>query len=436
MKETAQHIFRATLAAIDLPETLECKLDPRGSTICINGDRLDLRDFEEIVPIAYGKASFAMAAGLDRTIPPQNRARGILVVPSPPSSAPRNWEIFVGGQAIPDEQSFAAGRAILDRLKRTTDRSLLLFLLSGGGSSLVEMPLDPGVSLADFQELHRALITCGAPIEEINVIRRHLSSTKGGRLALAAAPGATKIALGVTDVPEGHEAALASGPTLPDPSTVADAVLIARRYDLVARLPLSLRHAFEKDALTETPKPGDSAFDCTHFMMILGMHDLFHHAHICTEAAGFLCVCDNSTDNWPIDRAADFLLNQLEIFQREQHGRAVAVIADGEVSSPVTGNGVGGRNAAFVLACAKKIAGKNITVLSAGTDGIDGNSSAAGAVADGHTLARAEAKNLDPDDFYSRSDAFTFFEKLDDAIITGPTGNNLRDLRILLAPCL
>jgi glycerate 2-kinase len=432
VKETAERIFRATLAAIDIPETLECKLDPREFTICINGERLDLREFQEIVPIAYGKASFAMAAGLDRIIPPQNRARGILVVPSPPARAPRNWEVFVGGHPIPNEQSFAAGRAILDRLQRTSDRSLIIFLLSGGGSSLVELPLELAVSLADFQQLHRALVTCGAPIEEINVIRRHLSATKGGRLAQAAARGATKIALGVTDVPEGHDAALASGPALPDPSTVADALRIARNYDLVARLPLTLRHAFEKNALIETPKAGDPAFVRTHFMMVLGMHDLFHHAHQATEAAGFLSICDNSTDNWPIDRAADFLLNQLEMFQREQHGRAVAVIADGEVSSPVTGNGTGGRNAAFVLACAKKIAGKNITVLSAGTDGIDGNSPAAGAVADGHTLARAQAKNLDPDDFYRRSDAFTFFEKLDDAIITGPTGNNLRDLRILL----
>ncbi len=433
MKEIAEHIFRATLASIDISETMVCKLDPIGSTICINGDRIDLHEFAEIVPIAYGKASLAMADGLDRIISPDERARGILVAPSPPAHTSRNWELFLGGHPIPNEQSFAAGRAILDRLKRTTDRSLVIFLLSGGGSSLVEMPLDPAVSLEDFQQLHRALVTCGAPIEEINVIRRHLSATKGGRLAQAAAPGATKITLGVTDVPEGHENALASGPTLPDPSTIADVLRIAQNHGLIARLPARLRAACEKNALVETPKASDPAFDRARFVMALGMHDLFHHAHQATEAEGFLCICDNSTDNWPIDRAADFLLSQLETFQREQEGRAVAVLADGEVSSPVTGDGIGGRNAAFVLACAKKIAGKNITVLSAGTDGIDGNSPAAGAVADGQTLARAQAKNLDPEDFHRRSDAYTFFEKLNDAIITGPTGNNLRDLRILLA---
>lgn len=434
MKEIAEHIFRATLAAIDISETVVGKLDRIGSTICINGDRIDLLDFAEIIPIAYGKASLAMADGLDRIIPPDTRARGILVAPSSPRHTPRNWEFFLGGHPIPNEQSFAAGRAILDRLKLTNDRSLVIFLLSGGGSSLVEVPLDPAVSLEDFQQFHRALVTCGAPIEEINVIRRHLSATKGGRLAQAVAPGATKITLGVTDVPEGHETALASGPTLPDPSTIADVLRIAQNHGLVERLPASLRAACEKNALVETPKAGDPAFDRASFVMALGMHDLFHHAHQATEAEGFLSICDNSTDNWPIDRAADFLLAQLETFQREQQGRAVAVLADGEVSSPVTGNGIGGRNATFVLACAKKIAGKNITVLSAGTDGIDGNSPAAGAVADGQTLARAQAKNLDPENFHRRSDAYTFFEKLNDAIITGPTGNNLRDLRILLAP--
>lgn len=432
MKDAALRIYRATLAGIDIPEAMAAKLDPRGSTLCVAGDRIELRDYQEIVPIAYGKAALAMADGLDRIIPPEYRARGILVVPSGPPATPRNWETYIGGHPIPNEQSFIAGKAILERLQRTTERSLILFLLSGGGSTLVEQPLDPSVTIADFQLLHRILVTCGAPIEEINVIRRHLSATKGGRLCLAA-PRAMKITLAVTDVPADHEAALASGPTLPDPSTLGDAVFIAQKYDLLGRFPASLRAAFENVSLLETPKPGDTAFARSHFVLILGMHDLFHHAHQAAEAEGFLCICDNSTDNWTIDAAADFLLGQLEVFSMEQKGKPVAVIADGEVSSPVMGSGTGGRNAAFALACAKKIAGKNISVLSAGTDGIDGNSPAAGAIADGQTLSRARAANLDPEGFYRRSDAYSFFEKLGDAMITGPTGNNLRDLRILLA---
>jgi hydroxypyruvate reductase len=163
------------------------------------------------------------------------------------------------------------------------------------------------------------------------------------------------------------------------------------------------------------------------------MDDLFHPAHHAAEAEGCISACDNSTDDWPVEKAAEYLLEQLDDLRKVHAGRRVALIADGEVSSPVTGNGIGGRNAAFVLACVERIAGKNVAVLSAGTDGIDGNSPAAGAVADGETLARARAVGLDPRDAFRRSDAHTFFARLEDAVLTGPTGNNLRDLRILIA---
>jgi hydroxypyruvate reductase len=166
---------------------------------------------------------------------------------------------------------------------------------------------------------------------------------------------------------------------------------------------------------------------------MLGMDDLFHPAHYASEALGFETCCDNSTDDWPVEKAAANLLEQLDGLCRANPGRPVALIADGEVSSPVTGNGTGGRNSAFVLACVEKIAGRDIAVLSAGTDGIDGNSPAAGAVADGRTLERGQTSSLNADEAFRNSDAYTYFEKLGDAVITGPTGNNLRDLRILLA---
>jgi hydroxypyruvate reductase len=185
--------------------------------------------------------------------------------------------------------------------------------------------------------------------------------------------------------------------------------------------------------MPETPKEGDAAFSNAHFLLLLGMDDLFHPAHHAAEAKGCITRCDNSTDDWPVGTAADFLLEQLEILRREHPGQRVALIADGEVSSPVTGNGIGGRNSAFVLACVEKIAGKKIAVLSAGTDGIDGNSPAAGAVADGETLEMAQAIGLDPGEMFRRSDAFGFFSRFEDVIVTGPTGNNLRDLRILIA---
>jgi glycerate 2-kinase len=432
VKRTAEHVFRHTLAAIDIPAALARKLDRRGSLICAGGPDIDLSGFREIVAIAFGKAALAMARGAHEILMPEFPPDGILVVPAPVASSLPGWKTFVGGHPVPTAESFAAGRAVLERLGRCGDRTLVFFLISGGGSSLVEQPLEPGVTLADFQQLHSVLVTCGAPIAEINVLRKHLSATKGGRLAAAAARS-TKITFAISDVPEGEESALASGPTVSDPSTLDDVESIARKYGLLAKLPASLRGLIERRGLPETPKDGDAAFARSRFEILLGERELLHAAHHCCEAEGFTCLVDTETDAWPLEKAAEHLLAQLEILKRENPRRRVAIFAGGEVSSPVTGEGIGGRNSAFVLACVPKIAGKRIAVLSAGTDGVDGNSPAAGAVADGETLSRARAMGLDAGDFLRRCDAHGFFSRLDDAVVTGATGNNLRDLRILLA---
>jgi hydroxypyruvate reductase len=433
VKQIAQRVFRETLAAIDIPAALARKLDRDGSRIRAAGRSVDLHEFREIVAISYGKASFAMAAGFADILWPDFPFRGILSIPSKPPRELPGWKIFVGGHPLPNTESFAAGRAILDLLARCDERTLIFFLLSGGGSVLVEQPLDPAVTLEDFQKLNSALVTCGAPIQEINAIRKHLSATKGGRLA-AAAPNSWKLTFGVTDVPEGHESALGSGPTLPDPTTVHDAYRVAHEYGVVPKMPASIRPIFENRKLEETPKDGDAVFARAPFELLLGERDLMHAAHHACESHGYACLCDNSTDNWPLEKAADHLLAELAKLKQANPGRSVAILADGEVSSPVTGDGIGGRNSAFVLACVPKIAGKQIMVLSAGTDGIDGNSPAAGAVADGESLSRAKSAGLDATDYFRRSDAYNFFARLGDAIVTGPTGNNLRDLRVLLAP--
>jgi len=431
-KTIARQIFRDTLAGIDISAALARRLNRHGSVIQAGGAPLDLRHgVREIVAISIGKAAFALAEGLTTVLSPDFRSAGILVVPAAPPRSLDGWKTFVAGHPVPNAESFRAGRAILKLLRDCGGETLIFFLLSGGGSSLCELPLDAEISLDDFVKLHHALVTCGAPIGEINAIRKHLSAVKGGRLA-AAAPAAMKLTFGVTDVPEGQESALASGPTLPDPTTVEDAERIARKYRLLEQLPAILRAKFDQHTLGETPKAGDPAFARAKFELLLGRRDLFHHAHVATEAAGFFTVCDNSTDGWPVEKAAQHLLAQLEAMARSRAGQPVALIANGEVSSPVTGKGTGGRNSAFALACAEKISGREITAFSAGTDGIDGNSPAAGAVADGSTLARAHAAGMDAQDFFRRSDAFTFFDRLGDAILTGPTGNNLRDLRILL----
>jgi len=433
LKESALQIFRETLAAIDIPATMRRKLSRKGSHLDAQGAIVDLGSFERICAVAVGKASVAMAQGLAELLSPEFNAEGIVVSPSLAKNVPPGFRAILAGHPVPDAGSFDAGRSILDFLATTNNRTLIFFLLSGGGSALVEQPLDPAVSLADMQILNRLLVTCGASINEINAVRKHLSAVKGGRLARAAS-AAKKITLGVTDVPDGRESALASGPTLPDPTTVSEACSVVERYQLLARLPASIRGRFEHpETIPETPKEGDPEFRHSVFQLLLGRDDLFHPAHRSAEAAGFVTMCDNTTDDWNIERAADYLLGQLAELKRANPGRRAAIIADGEVSSPVTGNGVGGRNLAFVLHCVERIAGQRVAVLSAGTDGIDGSSPAAGAVADGESSARAKALREDPADYFRRSDSYTFFQKVGDAIETGPTGNNLRDLRVLLA---
>jgi glycerate 2-kinase len=432
MKEIARQIFRESLAALDIRAALDRHLARTGPIVYAGKQAVDIRDYREILAICYGKASFAMAEAFDDILAPDFSCEGILVGPTKPQRDLPGWRTFVGGHPTPNEDSFAAGRAILERLRRCDEETLIFFLLSGGGSSLVECPIAEGPTLADFRSMNNVLVGCGAPIEQINIIRRHVSATKGGRLA-AAAPASLKLTYGISDVPLGDENALGSGPTLPDSSTWVDAQRLIREYGIHDKLPDSIREILNRGSFPETLKPGDAAFARTHFSLILSSRDLTHAAHHACEARGFACVCDMQTDNVPIEKASDYLLGLLEQQKRTYPGRRAVVIAGGEVSSPVSGDGVGGRNSAFVLGCVPKIAGKGITVLSAGTDGIDGNSPAAGAVADGETLTRARAAGLDPEESARRSDAYHFFERLGDAIVTGPTGNNVRDLRVLLA---
>jgi glycerate 2-kinase len=439
LKSLAREIFLAALAGIDIPAAMERKLARAGSVIHAADAAIDLGRFRTLRVAAFGKAAYAMASGLLQLLGPDFAPSGILVVPAAPAGRPARppvplpgFTTFLAGHPVPTGESFAAGRAILDLLAGCDDETLVFFLVSGGGSALVELPLDANVTLEAVRELNRLLVTCGAPIAEINAVRKHLSAIKGGRLA-AAAPKSVKITLGVSDVPEGRESALASGPTLPDPTSVEDACRVVERYGLLARLPASIRALFDGHRLVETPKPGDPAFARSYFDLVLGRRELFHSAHIAAECRGFLTLCDNATDDWPVEKAAENLLGLLAGHRRANPGRAVAVLADGEVSSAVTGDGLGGRNTAFALCCVEKIAGQPLAVLSAGTDGIDGSSPAAGAVADGRTLERARAAGLDPRDYFRRSDSYRFFQALGDAVETGPTGNNLRDLRILLA---
>ena len=228
LKPVALRIFHETITAIDIPAAMQSKLRVSGSVLECADARFDLRAFASVKVVALGKAARAMIRGLAEILPAEFALEGIAVLPAgeaatPTEAVPRAAQLryFFAGHPTPDEQSWRAAEAILDFLQGGDVRSLVFFLLSGGGSALMELPLDAAISLADVQQMHRALVACGAPIDSINTVRKHLSAVKGGRLAVAAG-AATKITLAVSDVPAGKESALASGPTIADPTTLAD----------------------------------------------------------------------------------------------------------------------------------------------------------------------------------------------------------------------
>jgi hydroxypyruvate reductase len=431
-KQLAHRIFLRTLDAVSPRLAIERCLSVSGHALSCSGRSYDLRRFPDLRILAVGKAAHGMLGGLAAILPHGTKLSGVVSAPTAPTIDHPGFQYFLSGHPQPNEHSLLAGAAALHLVRNSSPKTLVIVLLSGGGSALMESPLLTSLSLPDIQLVNRWLVTCGASIHEINTVRRHLSAVKGGRVAEAAHP-ATIITLAISDVPVGRESALASGPTLPDPTTCADALNVMAKYHLFDRLPQALRSWIDRGSMPETPKVSDPVFAKNQFALILGMHELFHAAHRFSEAENCLACCDNSTDDWPVQKATDVLLAQLQQLQADNPHQPVALIADGELSSVVTGGGLGGRNSAFVLCCVEKIAGKPIVVLSAGTDGIDGNSPAAGAVADGQTLARAQHAGLDPKDFFERSDSFRFFDALGDTIVTGPTGNNLRDLRLLIS---
>jgi len=250
-------------------------------------------------------------------------------------------------------------------------------------------------------------------------------------MAQAAAPS-QQISILVSDVPENALDALASGPTMPDTTTAADCYAIAEKYGLLAQFPANVRRLFEQRNLQETPKLGDAVFGQSQYLTVLSNGTALKAAVEEAALAGFAVEVDDSCDDWDYADAADHLLSRLRVLR--QGASRVCLISGGEVTVKAGKNpGAGGRNQQFALYCAEKIQGQTITVLSAGTDGIDGNSQAAGGIADGSTVARAKEKGFDVGVALKKLDAFPLFEAIGDAIMTGPTGNNVRDVRVLLA---
>lgn len=419
MKKQLADLFREALAGLNLKGRMEAMVHCDRGVLTVGGDLYNLDSFAEIQLVAIGKAAAQMAATFD-TLIGRGRAGGVVVAPYEVPQPLPNLRYIPGGHPYPTLGSFAAARAVLQMLEKCGEGSLVVFLISGGGSAVFELPLFEDVSIEDCRDFYESLVTCGANIYEMNVLRKHFSAVKGGRLAVAGYP-ARQITLFVSDVPAGKDSTIASGPTMPDESTIGECQDVLARYAI--ELPASYR-----SKIPETPKPGEGYFDHSRYHALLSNADGVNALAELARARDWETVIDTSCDDWPLERASQYLLEMLRAMPRPS-----CVISGGELSSPVKGAGIGGRNQAFVLDCAMRIGNERIAVLSAGTDGVDGNSPAAGAVADGETIGRAASANMDARDYFERSDSHTFFAALGDAIMTGPTGNNVRDLRILAA---
>jgi glycerate 2-kinase len=429
VRDTAREIFRHALAEASIAKAFSRHVHCERGVLRVCEDLYDLQAYSRVLVVSIGKAGHTMAEALTQQVG-ESSLEGIVACSVEPPAQMRGFRYFRGGHPTPNAESIRAANAIRKALDAQTAASLVVFMISGGGSSIVEQPIDDEISLDDLIATYRALVHSGAPIAEINAIRKHLSSVKGGRLAQVAFP-AQQVSLLVSDVPDDTPDALASGPTMPDSTSTEDCYRIAEKHGLLQQFPHSSRELFERHALEETPKSDDRAFYRSRWWTVLSNATAVEQAKAAAERAGFAVHVDNSCDDWDYERAAEYLLKRLRELRDESE--RMCLISGGEVTVKVTNGGIGGRNQQFALACAGKIAGKNITVLSAGTDGVDGNSPAAGAVADGSTITRAQSSGLEALAALEKFNAYPFFSALGDAVETGPTGNNLRDLRILLA---
>jgi glycerate 2-kinase len=428
MRQRAREVFQHALAEASISRGFARHVHCERGLLRICEDLYDLHSYSRVLVVALGKAGHSMVEALSNQVGAS--LQGIVATSVQATSQVHGFRYFRGGHPTPNAESIQAATAMLLALDALPASALVIFLLSGGGSSIVEKPIDDELSLDDLIATYRALVLSGAPIAEINAVRKHLSAVKGGRLAQAAFP-AQQVSLLVSDVPDSTPDALASGPTMPDSTTVEDCYRIAEKYELLKQFPPSTRELFERHALEETPKSDDLAFHRARWWPMLTNQTAIEEASVAAERAGLIVHVDNSCDDWDYEKAAVYLLQRLRELRKQFS--PVCLISGGEVTVKVTNGGVGGRNQQFALSCSEKIAGEKITVLSAGTDGVDGNSPAAGAIADGTTLERARRSGLDARAALAEFDAYPFFKVLGDAIETGPTGNNLRDLRILLA---
>lgn len=422
-------IFQEALEAIDVRKVLARTVSCVQGVLRIADLRYRLADFDRVLVISIGKAVVPCAEVMLGAVAGREALVQAIVVGPGESDLSCLIQRWPGSHPLPDASARDAARHILEILKSSTARDLILFLISGGASAMMELPLDPTLTIEETAAFYRALVNSGLNIGEMNTLRKHLSAVKGGRLAEAAAD-ATKCTLLISDVCEGRDDVIGSGPSLPDASTREDCFELMRRPELKDKVPDRVRAFLESEELPETPKAGNACFARAEARVFLSTETMLLAAANACRSRGFHAVINNTCDDWEYRAAADYLLGRLRELSAEYP--RVALLSGGEVLVSVGSDaGIGGRNQQFALYCATRLhtIPARTAVLSAGSDGIDGNSPAAGAVVDSQMMSDA----AQIEDALDRFNSYPLLAELGAAIVTGPTGNNVRDLRILLA---
>jgi glycerate 2-kinase len=435
LRSDALTIFRAALEAVDPERSVLTHLERDGQTLLAGGERLELSERGRVFVVGAGKAAGPMAAAAEKVL--GNRiVDGVVVTKYGHGRSLERIRLLEAGHPVPDENGIAAAGEIIAILEKAGADDLIICLISGGGSALLPAPVE-GVSLADKMAVTRLLLECGADIGEINTVRKHLSRLKGGGLARLAAP-ARLLTLILSDVVGDPLEVIASGPTAADPTTFDDALLVLDRYGLREEVPLSVLRRLERGVagvIPETLKPGDPAFGLCCNLLVGNNAMAVAEAARSAEGLGYrpLILSATVTGEARHVAAVHGAMAREIIASGNPVPAPACLISGGETTVTVRGKGRGGRNQEFALAAALEIRGlPGVLVFSAGTDGTDGPTDAAGAMADGTTCERAEKAGLDPLRHLGNNDSYTFFRALDDLVVTGPTGTNVMDLRLVL----
>ena len=435
MRKDAVEIFYQALKAVQPGAAIKryCKFD--GKTLFIGHRSYQLNQYKNLYVLGAGKATASMAAAIEDMID-EKITGGIITVKFDYAVDLKHISLIEAGHPVPDENGIRGASAILNLAENVEEDDLVLCLISGGGSALLPFPYN-GITLKDKQDIIKILLSCGATIHEINTIRKHISKIKGGRLAKAVYP-ATLVTLILSDVVGDDIDVIASGPTVPDSSSFYDCKNIFRRYDIIDKIPKNILNHIEygiSGEIDETPKPLDPVFERTYNLIIGSNAESLISAKEKAENLGYNVLILSSM----IEGETRFIAQVHGAIAREiiKTGNPLplpaCILSGGETTVTISGNGLGGRNQEFALSASIDISGKkNIVILSAGTDGIDGPTDAAGAFSDTFTLKRAEKMGLDPYRFLSNNDSYHFFQSLGDLFITGPTNTNVMDLRIVL----